>query len=73
MKKERELDFASGYFTVFPCNFKDPNAPQDEPFLYISKKCPEDIRKKLLITWEKVKAETKERHKQGFFSSNDYF
>ena len=73
MSKERELDFASGYCMVFPCNFRDSNAPKDEPFLYIKDECPEDMKEKILKTWEKVKIETKERHKQGVFSSNDYF
>ena len=73
MKVGHELDFASGYFTVFPCDFRNPDAPQDKPFLYISEDCPENLKEKILKTWEKVKTDTEERHKKGFFSSNDYF
>lgn len=67
------MDEFSGYFTVFPCNFKDPNAPKNEPYLYIRENCPKDIKDKILAKWEIVYKETKERHKQGLYSSKDYF
>ena len=51
--KKTTLDKYSGYFTVFPCNFKNGETPQkDKPFLYISEKCPEDIKAELLKDWE---------------------
>ena len=57
-----ELDFASGYFTVFS---KDN--------LFISPECPEDIKAKILELWPKIKEETEERHRIGQFSSKDLF
>ena len=74
MRSDHErLEFAKKYYAVFPCNFRNPNAPKDEPYLYISKDCPEDIKERLLVEWEKIKAETTKRHEEGIFSSNDYF
>ncbi len=61
-KYGHELDYASGWFTVFS---KDN--------FYIHSKCPSDIRKRLEEDWPRVKAETEERHRQGHFSSLDYF
>ncbi|MDO4198155.1 MAG: hypothetical protein Q4D13_04090 [Erysipelotrichaceae bacterium] len=69
---EKELDFALGYFTVFPGDLKNSSSSK-EPFLYIREDCPEDIRERLLVEWERVKKETNERHKQGIYSSKDYF
>ena len=61
--KKTTLDKYSGYFTVFPCNFKNGETPQkDKPFLYISEKSPEDIKAELLKDWEKIKVQTIERH-----------
>ncbi len=69
----RDLDKFGGYFMVLPCDFRNPNAPQNEPYLYIREDCPADIRKEIEKTWEKVYKETKERHKNGLFTSKDYF
>ena len=60
--KKTTLDKYSRYFTVFPCNFKNGETPQkDKPFLYISEKCPEDIKAELLKDWEKIKVQTIEK------------
>ncbi len=72
MKVGHELDFASGYFMVLPRNWKDPSSTE-KPYLFISSKCPKDIKEKLLKEWEIVKAETIKRHEEGHFSSSDYF
>lgn len=69
----KEMDFALGYFTVFPSNFRDPTAPKNEPYLFISKRCPADLKARLLETWPRVYKETKERHARGIYSSKDYF
>ena len=50
---------------------KNGETPQkDKPFLYISEKCPEDIKAELLKDWEKIKVQTIERHKQGCNHNN---
>lgn len=67
-----ELDFASGYFTVFARDLENPNNPES-PYLHISSDCPEDIRERLLETWETVKEDTIKRHEEGRYSSLDYF
>ena len=72
----KELDFASGYFTVFPGGFvhtRNPEWPEKEPYLFIGKDCPPDIRERLLEEWPKVKAATKKRHEKGLYTSKDYF
>jgi len=73
MTRRKELDFALGYFTVFPCDFKNPDANPHEPFLFIRDDCPPDIRARLLEEWPKVKKATEERHANGEYSSLDYF
>ena len=73
---KKEMDWASGYFGVFPGGFahwRDPKWPKDEPFLYIRETCPPDIRERILKEWPRIVKETKERHKKGIFSSTDYF
>ncbi len=73
-KKGEELDFALGYFTVFPNGFPFDESSEDTgPCIWISEKCPEDMKKRLLETWETVKKETLKRHNQGEYSSHDYF
>lgn len=67
-----ELDFASGFFTVYELDRKNPGN-KEYPYLSIDDDCPEDIRIKLLETWERVKKETIERHEAGQYSSLDYF
>lgn len=69
----RELDEFSGYFTVFPRNWKDKDAPQDEPYLCIDEDCPKDIKERLLKKWEQVYKDTIERQMNGVITSNDYF
>ena len=58
----RPLEYANGYFMVI-----------NKDMVLISETCPPDIRKRLEEDWPKVKAETEERHRAGFFSSLDYF
>lgn len=71
---DRPLDKYAGYFMVLPCNFKAGEKPvPDKPFLYISEKCPEDIKQDILRIWKKVKKETIKRHNEGEYSSLDYF
>lgn len=57
-----ELDFALGYFTVL-----------SKENLFISDDCPEEIRARILELWPKIKEETEERHRNGHFSSQDFF
>lgn len=57
-----ELDFALGYFTVF-----------SKENLFIRDDCPEKIRARILKLWPKIKEETEERHRNGHFSSQDFF
>ena len=57
-----ELDFALGYFTVF-----------SKENLFIRDDCPEEIRARILELWPKIKEETEERHRNGHFSSQDFF
>jgi len=64
-----ELMYASGYFTI---RFK-LSEKSYEPKLIIFDDCPEEIKKRLLKDWERVKSETMERHKKGFISSTDVF
>ena len=72
--KKTTLDKYSGYFMVLPCNFRNGETPEhNKPFLWISDDCPEDVKAELLKDWEKVKAETIERHNQGIYNSHDYF
>lgn len=73
LMNKKELEFAHGYFAVFPCDFKNPNADSHEPFLFIKKDCPPDVKERLLEEWPKVKKATKERHANGEYSSLDYF
>lgn len=73
---KKELDWALGYFTVFPGGYrklKDLDWPEDEPYLFIYDDCPSNIRERLLKEWPRIVEETKKRHKEGYFSSHDAF
>lgn len=69
----KRLDFASGYFTVFPWDYKNPKANRNEPYFFISKSCPEEVKKKLLVEWELEKEETIDRQRKGIYLSTDLF
>lgn len=68
----KEMDYALGYFSVLPCDFKNPEN-KEVPFLYIHKDCPPDLKERILSDWPRIKRETIKRHEQGLFSSQDYF
>lgn len=64
------LDYGRGYFCVFPAGL----GGHDEPWIYILKDCPPEIRERLEKDWEIAKKETEERHQNGIWdSSKDYF
>ena len=69
---EKELDYALGYFTIFPGGFKNDNAVGD-PYLFISDDCPKELRERLLHDWPIIKKKTLEKHANGEWSSTDAF
>lgn len=71
---KKELDKYLGLFTIFPSGFRNHYAPNNERyFLYISDKCPEDKKIEIQKIWDKMRVETKERHKKGIYYGDDYW
>jgi len=56
-----DLDFATGYYCVFPAGFRDLK----EDTLVFSEDCPEDIKKRVLELWPKYKAKVEDEWKRG--------
>ena len=66
----KKIDYGLGYFAIFPPGFMG----HDEPWLFISKDCPPDIRGRLEKDWPIAKKETEERRSKGLWDSSiDYF
>lgn len=61
-----ELDFARGYIFIFPKEIYDD-------MLFISDKCPSDVREKIEELWIKIKKEQERRYLENIFSPLDYF
>lgn len=63
MCKKREFEYMSGYMSV----------DLDGNIDCFSDDCPPELKEKVLKEWPAYKKEVEERHKKGYYCTEDWF
>ena len=64
-----KLNFASGYYGIFPAGFRGTN----KPTIHFVEGTPDEIKSKAIKVWEEILREAAEQRANGIFTEENIY